>query len=1295
MAVQEAPNLRQAIVDGFDAAELRAFCFDLGVDPQNLTGPDASKPELAEALLRDVLKRDALAELRNKLTAGRPERTDWQTLSVPTLAADNRDPYNVDGLPNPFLGLRLFTYDDRSAYAGRDTEIGEAVRKLTTPGQQRSLLFITGASGSGKSSFAQAGVVPALEAYYAKRNLTVRRGVFRPALHPMAMLADALAQAGVPDINALKQSLAGARDVIVLVVDQFEEAFTQANAAERDAFFAWLSMLPPFDQRNMHVLVTMRSDYLDELHEVDVLWQAQLAGSIPLHAMREDVLKLAIQRPVQAHFPAADKRLEPALVDALARDAAAGASLLPLLQVTLEDLWKKGRMTLAAYNGLSDAITRRANQVLEFKDHDGAYPSIKRDSKERDAVLEIFLNLVNVSMDDDPRRDVRVGRLKSDLMQGAPEAALISGLVDDLARARLIAVDGGDAGETVNIVHESLIRDWDVLRDSVRRTRQRLQQRARFEQQMRDWKQDAGKSDEYLLTGVRLAQAIELDRTRDVAVQSTDARNFLQASRKAADRQQTTARRRRYAIAAVIISVLALGLAAVYASWRDALARRVAAASLRVASTQPDLALVLAEQASRDAISLPGEVREGLLAGSQRVSEQLIVFLSGHTDRAWDVAYSHDKASPRLASVGDDGRLFIWDPVKHTQLHVLTAPDPNTSLYSVAYAPDDSVLAAGDGNGNLILWDTATLTNPRVLKRHDANVLSITFDGSGKKLLSGGTDGRTIVTDVASGAVITLCPTLHKDWIWSVAFSPDGRVAASGGRSGAIVLWDIQPDSSAVTVTQVLTQFGGNVTSVAFAEAGGKTLLASGNVAGRLVVRDTSAWRANKTAPPIVYNLEQALDSIIWGLAFSPNGDKLLATGNSAWMQIWRVDPTRAQTAALLTKITPFMHGLSRSALRGEFSPDGNTFATAGFTGLVGLWQVGPGSAFVGHESKVISAHFAPETGLQSIGEDAALARWDVAAHSLIQTVTLQSPQPLNLSVAAFDRAGTVIAAASKNELRVWDMRGAPLLDTTTPSLNGLYTGTLNDLAFSMTGDLVTVDANGQLALWDLKAKQLKTQTTVPVGQLYVLAFSPDGRWVATGGCRSPNNNIRGNSCGRGEVRLWNASTLEPAADLPGVVVPAKSGAVSALAFDAATKRLAIGSVDGTVTVWDLSRWSSANYVNPRDGAVTRLAFSPASDELAVATGGSNFVTLYNLSNNQPAGSVFGEHRGDIRDLFYPPDGAALYSTSNDGFVMRWDLDIDHWRTRMCRMANRNLTRDEWSLYIGDPFFRKTCPAIP
>ena len=104
--------------------------------------------------------------------------------------------YDVRGLPNPYLGLRAFTYEERSHYGGREDMLDHAVKLLTTPGEQRTIFFITGASGSGKSSYVQAGLLPALETFYQQRKYVVRWAVFRPSRQPLAGLADALLRLG-------------------------------------------------------------------------------------------------------------------------------------------------------------------------------------------------------------------------------------------------------------------------------------------------------------------------------------------------------------------------------------------------------------------------------------------------------------------------------------------------------------------------------------------------------------------------------------------------------------------------------------------------------------------------------------------------------------------------------------------------------------------------------------------------------------------------------------------------------------------------------------------------------------------------------------------------------------------------------------------------------------------------------------------------------------------------------------------------------------------------------------------
>jgi hypothetical protein len=459
--------------------------------------------------------------------------------------------YDVSSLPSPYPGLRSYTYADRAAYAGREAAVQEAVARITDPAGRQPLTFITGVSGSGKSSFAQAGLLPALEAYYADRGRRAGRGIFRPSGSPLAMLGDALVQLGLPEqprvslesltppvFARLLAEATPAGQVNLLLIDQFEELFSQSPAEQSQLVFALLEDLPPFEQAHTHILATLRSDYLDELFNHPVLWQAAVQRGIELRAMSLEELRLAILSPLEARAQQNKRflpvRFEPGLLRQLAEDAAADTAYLPLLQVALQELWAGGSLKLERYQGLAQAIQQRAEKVYAFHDHDRPVPDQPRPPEEQAELLSIFVDLVNVSLDDDPRRDVRRRRARAALQDGRPAR---KELIDDLVDARLLSagLEKGPDGQvdTVDIIHESLLQKWDRLRGVVREQRDLLRRRARFEQELAAWLAN-NRSDEYLLLGIHLKEARQLSQAQDISFRGRDSGDFLQRSERLA-----------------------------------------------------------------------------------------------------------------------------------------------------------------------------------------------------------------------------------------------------------------------------------------------------------------------------------------------------------------------------------------------------------------------------------------------------------------------------------------------------------------------------------------------------------------------------------------------------------------------------------------------------------------------------------------------------------------------------------------------------------------------------------------
>jgi len=414
--------------------------------------------------------------------------------------------YNVEGLPNPYLGLHAFTYNERDRYAGREKLTEDALQLLVSPGEQKNLLFVTGASGSGKSSFAQASLLPALINYYRRNAQNVKFDVFRPSRNPKTRLTEATKRLGFEDVQ-------------VIIIDQFEELFTQSEPNERDGLFEFMRDLPPFEERPLHVIATLRSDYLGEMFDVQSLWEIAKQG-VELREMRIQELKNAIVRPMQSKYPDGDKRIEARLVEKLATDTVESITYLPLLQVTLEELWNKGQLKLSAYNSLTDAIKERADTVLTYHDFDKASPNNKRTKIEQENILGILLDLVNPSLDADLRHDVRISRKLTEFDEKNIN------LLRELSRARLVSIEVEDGVEIVNLIHEALIRSWDVLRNGIQEKRVQLQKRVRFEEQLRIWvSQDM--VDDFLLSKGQLAEALELNQYNDIATRTSIAQEFL------------------------------------------------------------------------------------------------------------------------------------------------------------------------------------------------------------------------------------------------------------------------------------------------------------------------------------------------------------------------------------------------------------------------------------------------------------------------------------------------------------------------------------------------------------------------------------------------------------------------------------------------------------------------------------------------------------------------------------------------------------------------------------------------
>lgn len=499
----------------------------------------------------------------------------------------------------PYRGLEFFDVAHADHFFGREAVTQWLVHDLRKPlrlgNDLPRFLALLGASGSGKSSLARAGL-------YAE----LKRGVLdgsrdwlfvppvRPGANPVESLELAVLQAaaGSPQLEAVRHEL---RDLKVnpaalhraarllvpdtspprrlfLLVDQFEEVFTTCDKEDlRRPFIA--ALLHAARERGGPVVValTMRADFSAKVAAYEELARVFDQHQFLVGPMNEAELRLAIEAP--AHRAGAE--FEPGLVDALLEDVHRQPGALALLQHALLELWNRRedgcRLTHAAYEAigkLEGALERRANEVFGL---------FSREDQE--LCRRAFLRLVHLGEGaEDTRRRVEFRELLA-LGDGARIQKLIATLA--APDARLVVTEGSDApqqGGFVEVAHETLIRSWSQLRKWLDADRAGLRTQRRLTEAAREW-DEGGRKPDFLYTGGRLAVA------REWVARTTDKPNaleveFLEASvrgqqdaqadalRKERDRADTA--RRQFRIAAVLGLVALAGAVAAGLFYRQA-----------------------------------------------------------------------------------------------------------------------------------------------------------------------------------------------------------------------------------------------------------------------------------------------------------------------------------------------------------------------------------------------------------------------------------------------------------------------------------------------------------------------------------------------------------------------------------------------------------------------------------------------------------------------------------------------------------------------------------------------------
>jgi len=1072
----------------------------------------------------------------------------------------------------PYRGLQSFDEEHAAFFFGRDADTQRLIERL----KSTRFLAVLGPSGSGKSSLVRAALIPALRQGAIAGSDTWDVSVFTPGARPLtALAANCVRLYPENSVGKLLDALTAEERALHLSVSL---ALADRPAAQR---VVWV--VDQFEE-----IFTLCNDEAERRRFLEnLIYAARVPGgrSLVLLTMRADFYPSCAAYPELAALIAREQYLvSPMGMDGLRsviEEPAwqVGLELEPgLTETILEDVESQPGALPLLEHALLELWRRRRGQLLTLEGYQESGGVEGAIAKRADTLYAAFSPeqqqisrriLLRLTQPGEGTGDTRRRASLDELVTDPDEEAQVQSVVQTMTDARLLtthqANDSDDAG--VEVSHEALIRGWPRLTRWIDENREGLLSHRRLGEAALAWRK-RGEEEGVLYRGTPLGEAERWRAEHEAELNELEIQ-FLDASVSLRDRE---------------------------ARARKEIQERELAQARALADEQRARADAERQRAEEGA-SNARKLRTRFFAAA---TFAVVAFVAA---AGFVVAYRSANAERVRA---DNRRIMLESLTKIEQ-------EPDVALLLGVEAFRRARDLATQSHLLRLLQNESMID--RFLYAQGGVMWAFAYDASGERLAAGNDRGMLTLWDVASGQPLGAEISTGLDDIDAIAFGPaEGRMVVAGGE-GVLQLWDVGAPRL-LRQTEPLDDYN----ATAFSSDGRRAAVAS-----RFDISfwDTEAWRSLGSVG------WEGDVSVVNGLSFSPDGERLATADHGRGLQLWDVRTAQPLGPRLRADEDEEFLGVA-------FSPEGRRIASSAV--WIRLWDLDRrepiGLPLRGHQANVWRIAFSPGGDqLVSSGDD-ALQLWDLDARAPSGRVLRRKQSPTG-SIAFSPDGRQLAAGEGEGKVILWKTHPEHHLAVTLEASQQ----TVNAVAYSPDGKrFAWGEDDGVLRLRDGPDDTSPARVIrIPDQAIFNLEFSPDGKQLAI--------------IGMSEITL-----LDVASD--SVIAQMRHGGtrpqhVPAALYSPVGDVLATGGMDGRIRLWNTSDGALVREIDAHPSTVLALAFSP--DGLRLASGGGmGELHLWNLHDGAPAPLALDTAGPTIHAVQFLADGRQLLTVS-DSAIVRWD----------------------------------------